>query len=525
MTGDTDSFLEIGGRFGVYEVVRELGRGGMGAVYLVRDPSSGVELAAKVMYPEAAAVREFFVKRFIREAEIAMTVSHPNLVKVYDVGRDPDTGLAYMLMDYLPGGSLRDVLVGRRMQNQPPLRIGAALEIVRQVAGALGAASAHGVVHRDIKPANILFDGDGISHLADLGVAKVQDGEFSTTTLTMSNVMVGSPAYMAPEQMLDAHAADTRADIYSLGIVLWEMLAGVRPNSGASTAELMARALRAERIPDIRTRRKNLPAGVATLVRRMTEPEASRRFASPEEVVRFIDEWREWEKRRLRIWLVGSVSVGVAVALSVLAGGIWYVSGMEPAHDIEKLDVKIRTAEVPSLKAMIASAELKAREAISTQSVSKAAKPVDQGTPVRHAESPQTAHDSTVASEVRNAAPKPVLPKPSPSIPTPPPAKRFSLEGLMTLFTELSGDPSGAGRRQIDAAVNAARKIDPDLSMVEFDGTPAVDAVRVLSEEESDICLKGKVFLRMEIFRRKNGRLPTYAEAKALFAPSEGVSR
>ena len=104
MAAHGGSFLEIGGKFGIYDVVRELGRGGMGAVYLVRNPDTGDELAAKVMYPESPATRDTSVRRFIREAEFAMKVEHPNLIRVYDVGRDPDTNLAYMLMDYMPGG-------------------------------------------------------------------------------------------------------------------------------------------------------------------------------------------------------------------------------------------------------------------------------------------------------------------------------------------------------------------------------------------------------------------------------------
>ena len=119
MDETAQSLLRVGGKFGAYDVVKELGRGGMGAVYLLRDPSNGAEMAAKVMFPALrGSSEEQQVRRFVREAEIAMSVDHPNLVKVYDVGRDPDTGLGYMLMDYLPGGSLQDRLVQRLMEGQ-----------------------------------------------------------------------------------------------------------------------------------------------------------------------------------------------------------------------------------------------------------------------------------------------------------------------------------------------------------------------------------------------------------------------
>lgn len=314
--------LRAGGKFGAYDVVKELGRGGMGAVYLLRDPSNGAEVAAKVMYPALrGSSEEQQVRRFVREAEIAMTIVHPNLVRVYDAGRDPDTGLGY---------------------------IAEALSVVRQVAEALDAAAAHGIVHRDVKPDNILFAQDGTVRLTDLGVARRTNMDGHTSTLTMTNMVVGTPAYMAPEQMTNSHAADTRADIYSLGVVLWEILVGERPTAGLSPSELMVRAVRAERLPDIRTRRKRTPPGVAELLRRMTDPAPARRFATPGEVVRFIDEWRTWERRRVRRWVAGTVAAGLALVAGVLAAGIWYVQtsvlrkappGPAPAAPAETVDV------------------------------------------------------------------------------------------------------------------------------------------------------------------------------------------
>jgi serine/threonine protein kinase len=309
--------------FGDYEVVRELGRGGMGAVYLVRDPSDGAEFAVKVMFPTVND--SMSVRRFIREAEIAMTVKHPNLVHVHEVGRDPDTGLGYMVMDYAGGGSLRDLLLRRLASGEGPLSPREAISILRPVASALAAAEARGVVHRDIKPDNILFTSAGVPLLADLGVAKKSAGEDDSTLLTMSDVIVGTPAYMAPEQMTNSHAVDSRADVYSLGLVLWEMLVGERPTAGASAAELMARAIRGERISDITTRLPRTPRLIVELVRGMTEPMPEKRIPGPAAVLEFVDEWRSRERRRFKTWLAAVIVFSVLVLSAVLAGGIWYV--------------------------------------------------------------------------------------------------------------------------------------------------------------------------------------------------------
>ena len=320
MTPEPTALFSPGDRFGDFTVVEELGAGGMGSVYRVRAPGSAVDMVVKVMHPSIGA-REF-ERRFIREAEIAMRVEHPNLVKVYDVGRDPETGLAFMVMDYESGGSLHDkiaekLLAGRRFA------VREALDVVRKIAGALEAASEAGVVHRDVKPDNILFDEAGMPHLADLGVAKVEGD--ASTVLTMSNVIVGTPAYMAPEHMLDSHNADCRADIYSLGIVLWEMLAGERPNAEASQSELMAMAVRGERIPDIRTMRPKTPRHVVELLRRMCDPKPERRFSTPIEVVRFLDEWKALEARRFRRFLFWTLSAAAVVIVAVVALGVRWI--------------------------------------------------------------------------------------------------------------------------------------------------------------------------------------------------------
>ena len=502
MAGGSDNLVKIGDKFGIYDVVRELGHGGMGAVYLVRDPQDGTELAAKVMYPESAATHDYFVKRFIREAEIAMAVRHPNLIRVYDVGRDPDTGLGYMLMDYVPGGSLKDRLMRRLIDRKGPFPVQEALAVVRQIAAALDAAAVRGIVHRDVKPDNILFDADGTPKLADLGVAKVAEGDASTL-LTMSSVVVGTPAYMAPEQMTNSHAADQRADVYSLGLVLWEMLAGERPTAGASAAELMARAVRLERIPDIRTKRKGLPGYVLELLRRMTEPRVERRLSSPGEVVHFIADWRERERRRMRAWLVGLVAVGGTLLLTLLGGGIWYVAVTADERQVPNLDLEIKRAKPSTLDSLTAKLETNG----------------SAGTDVAAASSSGTEAKATppaVAEPVPTAKPNnPAEAAPKVKMIAPVVADRSQMDDVLTEYRRLAAEDPDVARKTINDAVNAARGIDPDLSIYYLDGRPKMGG-DPLPADKAAICRKGMAFLRLEMFRKRNARLPTDAEAKAL---------
>ena len=317
------SYLQPGGKFGDFDVIRELGVGGMGAVYLVRDPETGLDYAAKVMLENPLGASDF-KKRFIREAEIAMKVEHPALVKVYDVGRDPETGYAYMIMDYVNGGDLHEAIARRLIENRGPYSVKESLAVVRPLLGALSAASAAGVVHRDIKPDNILFDGEGHPRLADLGIAKISDDQ-TLSRLTMTNMVVGTPAYMAPEQMTDAHAVDVRADLYALGLVLWEMLAGECPNAGLSSTELMARAIKGVRIRDIRELRPKLPDYMHRFLRRMTDPNPDRRFATPDEALRYLNEWKQQEERKFRLFLIWTLSLTAVVLAAILYFGIRWI--------------------------------------------------------------------------------------------------------------------------------------------------------------------------------------------------------
>ena len=274
--------LNVGESFGDYTVERLLGKGGMGSVFLLTGANCR-RVAAKILDPAMADDHESR-KRFLREAELTLGVKHPNLVRTYDVGEDPDTGLCYILMEYVPGGSLAN-----RLDRTGPLPVKEALSIVYQIASVLELAKEKGIVHRDIKPDNIMFGADGKAKLADLGIAR-QDRGTNTTTVTQTGMMIGTPAYMAPEQMVNSHAVDCRADIYSLGIVFYEMLTGERPNAKDTVVELMAKAMQGVPIPDVRKLRPEISASVAELISLMCAMKADERVSTPVEVTTAISQ-------------------------------------------------------------------------------------------------------------------------------------------------------------------------------------------------------------------------------------------
>jgi hypothetical protein len=266
---DTDP-LKAGDHFGDYVVERLLGKGGMGAVYLMRAPD-GSRFAVKVMF--TSKMSHDLRRRFAREAEFSMKIRHRNLVLVYDVGEDPETGLCYIIMDYVPGGTLSD-----RIRECGKIPVGDAVKVIMQISDALDVAHRNGLVHRDVKPDNIMFDADGTPKLADLGVAKFDDDR--KTMVTLTGMIIGTPAYMSPEQLMDSHKIDARADIYSLGVVLYEMLAGTRPNCGSTAVELLAKAIKGEPLPDIRKLCPEVSAAIAYVLSRMCAPKPEDRPAT-----------------------------------------------------------------------------------------------------------------------------------------------------------------------------------------------------------------------------------------------------
>ncbi len=263
-----------GDRFRGYVVERLLGNGSLGAVYLVRHEVLDTVYALKALFPEVAKENADYVKRFLREAKIATRIRHPNLVAVHDCGYDEARGLYYIVMDYVSGGDLRQALAfaGRFAPDR-------AVEVVLQVASALDAAQEYHVVHRDIKPENIMIQPDGTVKLVDLGIAKA-DG-LRDSLCTEAESVFGTPAYVAPEQAIDASAVDVRADIYSLGVVLFEMIAGRVPYEGPNAPQILVQTLSSDPFPDIRDIIPDVDPALAVIIRRMCVKECDRRIATP----------------------------------------------------------------------------------------------------------------------------------------------------------------------------------------------------------------------------------------------------
>ena len=239
---------ELGAAFPEYEVLEVIGHGGMGVVFKARQPRLDRLIALKIL-PPALAAQPGFAERFTREARALARLAHPHIVAVYDFGER--AGFYYLMMEFVDGVNLRQALRAGVTPEQ-------ALQLVPHICEALQFAHDHGVLHRDIKPENILLDRAGVPKLADFGIAKMAGDSGAATGLTGTGAALGTVAYMAPEQIEKPATVDHRADIYSLGVVLYEMLTGELPlgrfaapseksHVGLGVDEVVMRALEKER--------------------------------------------------------------------------------------------------------------------------------------------------------------------------------------------------------------------------------------------------------------------------------------
>ncbi len=248
-----------------YELRRLLGEGGLGVVYLAYQQVVDREVAVKVILPKYANHPEF-IRRFEVEAHLVARLEHPFIVPLYDYWREPDR--AYLVMRYLRGGSLRDLL-----HDRGPLDLTTIAHMLDQIAAGLRAAHRHGVVHRDIKPANILLDLEGNSYLADFGIAK-DLGEGSGQD--QAEAMIGSPGYISPEQV-KSESVTPQADLYSLGVVLYELLTGEHPFPGETPSTLPFKHLM-EPLPSLKAANVELPSALDAIIQRATAKAPADRF-------------------------------------------------------------------------------------------------------------------------------------------------------------------------------------------------------------------------------------------------------
>ncbi|HET7249823.1 MAG TPA: bifunctional serine/threonine-protein kinase/formylglycine-generating enzyme family protein [Gemmatimonadales bacterium] len=292
---------------GRYALVRELGQGGMGAVFLGKDVKLGREVAIKVLPPTTRAY--LGSERFQREVQLVARLSHPHIVPLFEA--DEVDGFLYYVMEYVEGESL-----AQRLVRQGPLPFDEAIRIIAEVGDALQYAHEHGIVHRDIKPANILLSG-GHARVTDFGIAKSVAESEEGKALTGTGVTVGTAAYMSPEQASGERRIDARSDVYALAAVLYEMLAGEPPFTGPNAQAIVARIL-VDAPRAVRTVRPNVPAHVdQALLAGLAKVPADR----PPSARAFVDSLvtptveRPTRKRLRRGWVVVGAALLVAAAL------------------------------------------------------------------------------------------------------------------------------------------------------------------------------------------------------------------
>ncbi|HEV2065121.1 MAG TPA: protein kinase [Thermoanaerobaculia bacterium] len=271
--------LPPGSRLGRFEIVRVLGEGAMGVVYLGEDPHIERPVAIKTIRAEGDAARAAEIEsRFRKEAKLTGRLQHPSIVTIYEFGRDGD--VVFIAMEYVDGEPL-----GQWVAAHPGLSLADRVEIVRQVARALEHAHERGVVHRDVKPGNILVTKDGKAKVADFGIGKLVSG--GSTDLTRTGTMIGSPAYMSPEQ-IRGDKIDGRSDFFSLGVVLYELLTGARPFPGDSITTLVYQILHTEP-RDPLSLRSDLPPEAREVFARLLAKQPEIRPAHADEFIREID--------------------------------------------------------------------------------------------------------------------------------------------------------------------------------------------------------------------------------------------
>ena len=309
--------LAEGTRIGRYEIRAFLGAGGMGEVYLARDHELERDLAIKIL--RDAAVEHDRVRRFMQEARAGSVLRHPNVAHVYDVGSHDD--LRFIAMELLDGQTLR-----RRIE-QGPMPIGEALDLGQQITAALGAAHKAAVVHRDIKPENVMVTSDGYVKVLDFGLAKLREtrgADADTLLMTQPGVAMGTVGYTAPEQLIGGEVTPA-ADVFSLGVVLYEMLAGQRPFSGATITDVLSATLSKAPRP-LREIRPDIPPALEAVVSKCLAKAVDDRYSDASEVheqLRAISRKVIAAPPRRSRWKTIALVAGALAVISAVTVAVW----------------------------------------------------------------------------------------------------------------------------------------------------------------------------------------------------------
>ena len=254
-------------KFGRYEVITEIGRGSMGIVYKAHDPNLDLTVALKVLRQDRVS-SSAFVKRFLSEAKALGRLDHPNIIRVYNV--DEDQGNVYIAMEFIEGESLNEVMQKKKFSAEEIIELGSA------VAGTLDYAHKQGIIHRDIKPGNILIRSDGILKITDFGIAHIEDS--SAQKQTQAGEILGTPAYMSPEQVL-SQPVDGRSDIFSLGVILYELSAGKMPFAGQNLAAIFNAITQVDPAP-VTAGNPDIPGDLSDIISKCLQKNPDNRFES-----------------------------------------------------------------------------------------------------------------------------------------------------------------------------------------------------------------------------------------------------
>ncbi len=252
-------------KYGRYQVVDEIGQGSMGVVYRAHDPQINRHIALKLLRQDRVT-SEDLVQRFLKEAQAMGGLSHPNIATVYDTGRDH--GTIFIAMEILRGKSLKDVMREKVLNHNEIVHIGV------QIAEALDFAHQKGIVHRDIKPSNIIIDPDGNAKITDFGIAHIEDP--TMTQQTIPGEILGTPLYMSPEQVM-SNPVDGRSDLYSLGVLLYEMTAGTSPFKGENLASIF-QAILQDTPPALELDDTPMSRNLSTLIMKSLSKDPAKRF-------------------------------------------------------------------------------------------------------------------------------------------------------------------------------------------------------------------------------------------------------
>lgn len=279
LTGATRGFF-LGG----YRILRPLGEGGMGKVYLAAREGTGERVAIKVLPPRKAAEERQALLRFRREMDLSQRAKHPNLARTIEVGSDGD--VYFMVLEYIPGESLYDAVRGER---GGPLRVPDTARLFVKVLDGLAAAHDAGLIHRDLKPSNIMITPDGDAKVLDLGLARATGDE---QPLTRPNVVVGTLDYISPEQLVNASTADLRSDLYSLGCTIYFTLAGKPPFEGGDMVNKIFKQRMEDPEPLERVAR-GVPAAFAAIVRKLMNKNPAERYQNCRELRADLVRWTD----------------------------------------------------------------------------------------------------------------------------------------------------------------------------------------------------------------------------------------